>query len=397
MATHAIHSFYKGFAEYFTPVLQKSNFKEKGVLTPEEFVQAGDQLVFKCRTWQWAPGKEGLTKPYLPKDKQFLITRNVPSLKRATDYALHDAKEAIVEGGEDGKDGWVSTHIKDTSSTDTSDAKRKEEEFETIDGPNDTVETKTETDAKQSHSSNNTTTNDDDSANNIAAADNTSNEPMGGGDGDEEDEEIPDMDDFEDDNLVETDPGMLLTNNIIEASGESSGAANGDGAPIIKSNGGILRVSEPEDNIERTRTYDISITYDKYYRTPRIFLFGYDQDRQPLSTKQIMEDISADHAHKTVTVDPHPHLEVPHASIHPCKHAPVMLRICERMEEENLRKLYEAKVGGAKKRGLDLKPEDIKPSKEEAQRAAIQVSQYLFLFLKFISSVIPTIEYDYTF
>jgi hypothetical protein len=27
------------------------------------------------------------------------------------------------------------------------------------------------------------------------------------------------------------------------------------------------------------RTYDLSIAYDKYYRTPRLFLFGYDEVR----------------------------------------------------------------------------------------------------------------------
>ncbi len=27
----------------------------------------------------------------------------------------------------------------------------------------------------------------------------------------------------------------------------------------------------------RRRTYDISITYDKYYRTPHVYLFGYDE------------------------------------------------------------------------------------------------------------------------
>ena len=30
-------------------------------------------------------------------------------------------------------------------------------------------------------------------------------------------------------------------------------------------------------NIERTRTYDVSITYDKYYQTPRVWLFGYSE------------------------------------------------------------------------------------------------------------------------
>mmetsp|Transcript_18679 Transcript_18679/g.45813 ORF Transcript_18679/g.45813 Transcript_18679/m.45813 type:complete len:183 (-) Transcript_18679:301-849(-) len=181
---------------------------------------------------------------------------------------------------------------------------------------------------------------------------------------------------------------MLLTDNIVADDAKSGN----DTANKNK----ILRVEEPEDNIERTRTYDISITYDKYYRTPRIFLFGYDKNRQALTPEQIMEDISADHAHKTVTVDPHPHLEVPHASIHPCRHAPVMLRICERMEEENVRKMMEKKALDFEKQGLKPDPEKCKLTDKESDRCAIRIDQYLFLFLKFISSVIPTIEYDYT-
>ena len=43
----------QGFAEYLAPVLKQSQFAEKGVLTPEEFVAAGDNLVAKCPTWEW--------------------------------------------------------------------------------------------------------------------------------------------------------------------------------------------------------------------------------------------------------------------------------------------------------------------------------------------------------
>ena len=42
---------------------------------------------------------------------------------------------------------------------------------------------------------------------------------------------------------------------------------------------------------------------------------------------QILEDVSEEHARKTITVDPFPHSGVPAASIHPCKHASVMKKL----------------------------------------------------------------------
>jgi ubiquitin-like-conjugating enzyme ATG3 len=47
----------------------------------------------------------------------------------------------------------------------------------------------------------------------------------------------------------------------------------------------------------------------------RVFLFGYDENGIPLSTPQIFEDISQDHAKKTVTIEVHPHEECTLASI----------------------------------------------------------------------------------
>lgn len=61
-----------------------------------------------------------------------------------------------------------------------------------------------------------------------------------------------------------------------------------------------------ESNIVKTRTYDVSITYDKYYQCARVWLYGYSESRQPLSQEEILEDISADHALKTVTLEAHP-------------------------------------------------------------------------------------------
>ena len=77
-----------------------------------------------------------------------------------------------------------------------------------------------------------------------------------------------------------------------------------------------------------------------------------------------MQDVISDYANRTVTVENHPHVSGPHASIHPCQHGAVMKTIVRNLTCE----------GG----------ED--PS----------VEMYLFIFLKFVSSMIPTINYDFT-
>lgn len=61
-------------------------------------------------------GPKGSAKAYLPENKQFLITRNVPSLRRAHTYALADAKEEVIRTDDADADamhdaeGWLSTH-----------------------------------------------------------------------------------------------------------------------------------------------------------------------------------------------------------------------------------------------------------------------------------------------
>lgn len=74
-----MQSLLHGVREYLTPVLTESSFEDKGLLTPEEFVKAGDLLVYKCPTWRWESGEPSLRRAYLPVDKQFLITRNGPN------------------------------------------------------------------------------------------------------------------------------------------------------------------------------------------------------------------------------------------------------------------------------------------------------------------------------
>ena len=97
------------------------------------------------------------------------------------------------------------------------------------------------------------------------------------------------------------------------------------------------------------------------------------------SPDRILEDIIQDYVNKTVTIESHPHFNttLPTASIHPCQHASAMKRILDQM----------------------IEPHSTDSQNETTNSTPIPlptVDQYLFIFLKFLQSVIPTIEYDYT-
>jgi ubiquitin-like-conjugating enzyme ATG3 len=297
-----LHEAFKGTVERITGPRTVSAFKEKGVLSVTEFVLAGDNLVAKCPTWSWEAGEPSKRKSYLPAGKQFLITRNVPCLQRAA--SVEEEYEAA--GGEvliddEDNNGWLATHGKPKDKRDDDD------NFPSI----DSLE--------------------------ISKKNTIQSIPtyFGGDD----DDDIPDMAEYEEvDNVIESDPATLQTTYLV--------------------------AHEPDDdNILRTRTYDVSITYDKYYQTPRIWLTGYDESRMLLQPELVLEDVSQDHAHKTVTIEDHPHLFGKHASVHPCRHGAVMKKIIDVLMSNGVES---------------------------------EVDKYLFLFLKFMASVIPTIEYDYT-
>lgn len=52
-AAHRLADGFRSVISYWTPTPTVSQFVEKGTLTPQEFVEAGDQLVFKFPTWKW--------------------------------------------------------------------------------------------------------------------------------------------------------------------------------------------------------------------------------------------------------------------------------------------------------------------------------------------------------
>ncbi|KFM76731.1 Ubiquitin-like-conjugating enzyme ATG3, partial [Stegodyphus mimosarum] len=295
-------------AEFFTRVLTDSKFKETGVLTPDEFVYAGDHLVHHYPTWQWAKGHEANLKAYLPPDKQFLVTRNVPCYKRCKEIEYTDHHEELLET-EDEDGGWVDTH----HYSDSTVAAIAEQVQEMTMEPDVNVSKPV---AKQSDD-------DDDD------------------DEDDDEGEALDMDAFMQSGMLENEDKATLDISAASKPNENQDSNN----------------SSNEAGIVPTRTYDLNITYDKYYQTPRLWLFGYDENRKPLTVEEMYEDISQDHAKKTVTMESHPHLPgPPRASVHPCRHAEVMKKIIHTVTE-----------GGG-----DL-----------------GVHMYLIIFLKFMQAVIP--------
>ena len=142
----------------------------------------------------------------------------------------------------------------------------------------------------------------------------------------------------------------------------------------------------------------------------------------------MMEDVVGDYKDKTVTLEDFPWYDgnVKMASVHPCRHASVMKTLLDRadaalkLRREKLKKaqLDPSKVPSAGESGLEGLVDDIKAlslsdqqqqgsdksggdewevlQHHEEEQVAIRVDQYLVVFLKFIASVTPGIEHDFT-
>eukprot|EP00397_Hematodinium_sp_SG-2012_P055844 GEMP01068465.1.p1 GENE.GEMP01068465.1~~GEMP01068465.1.p1 ORF type:complete len:306 (+),score=56.03 GEMP01068465.1:199-1116(+) len=295
---HKLGDTFRGVVNIFSSTPTESQFVEKGVLTPAEFVEAGDQLVFKFPTWQWQSAPDGSAVSYLPKDKQYLVTRNVPCTAR-----VKDLDEAVSRNRQEGDWCLPGTLVEgDSQPADIPD----------IGG---------------------------------ATWEKSSSSKAGG---------IEIQDDFIQNNSKKPAKDLdfsVVDNLLVEV----------DPAKAVVEDGYVIAQAPEEDNF-KVRNYDLHISYDKYYQTPRLWLSGFIAG-MPLNPQEVFEDVLSAYQSKTVTVDPHPFTRLPTASIHPCKHAQVMKKVVD-----------------------DWVKQGITP----------RVDLALFVFLKFISSVVPTVNYDFT-
>ncbi len=261
-----LYKTYKQTAEHLLPVKTTRDFKQSGMITPEQFVESGDYLVEQFPLWSWASVSKRKQKSYLPPHKQMLILQRIP----VNELELSET----------------------TLPSMTSD----QDEWSCITQPQSSIETKSKNIVE-----------------NIV------------------DDEFEDLGEIED---MEEDEACLSMN---------------------------------EHNFIQSRTYTITITYDNYYRTPRMWFLGYDTNGSPLSYDSMMEDLSNDHKKVTATMDSHPFYELQWISIHPCKHAYMMKQFIQ----------------------MEL-------SHRQSAEQTLTVQFYFIYFLKFMGCIIPCVNFDYT-
>lgn len=148
------------------------------------------------------------------------------------------------------------------------------------------------------------------------------------------------------------------------------------------------------------------IVYSPWYKTPRMYMSGYQPNGEPLPPHLMMEDIAGDYKDKTVTLEDFPFFanSVKMASIHPCRHASVMKTLLDRADAALKLRRERQKAGlaaGSNQglEGLESEIANLNVSGADAtsenndeweevqhdvadQEVAIRVDQYLVVFLK---------------
>ena len=262
-----------------TPLLKESCFETHGMLMPEEFVIAGDELVTKCGTWKWSSCHDDSKLSYLPKEKQFLVCHSVPE----------EIDNEII--------------TKQVDFTLKSNNCNEKNDFDLLE--------------------------DDESWENCQAIEKTTN-------------------------LEDT---FNKNKNII--SKELNNKKDLEYEEDLDCEDEDNCVYE-DTNIIKTCRYDVSITYNNYYRTPQFWIIGYNLDESIMSPLDLLNRVSSEHTNKTATVENHPHTNIRQLSIHPCRHSETMKTLIKLMKPKN------------------------------------GFQSAMFIYLKMISTIMPHLKYDFT-
>ena len=94
-----------------------------------------------------------------------------------------------------------------------------------------------------------------------------------------------------------------------------------------------------------------------------MWLVGYDSKGRQLTVNEMKEDVMPEYRNKTVTIEPHPCTGIKNISVHPCRHSLLLKKM-----------IKDFQTSGRK----------------------VEIDQTIILFLKFLQSVVPTVQYDYT-
>ena len=94
-----------------------------------------------------------------------------------------------------------------------------------------------------------------------------------------------------------------------------------------------------------------------------MWLLGYNESGQILSEKEMKEDVMEEYRNKTVTFEQHTGTGLRNISVHPCRHSLLLKKMIQTFENSGKK---------------------------------LEVFMSILIFLKFLHSVVPTIQYDFT-
>lgn len=187
----------------------------------------------------------------------------------------------------------------------------------------------------------------------------------------EKDQTIDINDSNNNDNEAKPVPSSVIVKSSADVGDESGDESSDDDllagledSNLVQEDAATIKIS-PEELKNVPNRYNVYITYDQYYRTPRIWFVGTSIDGCQLSQKETYKDFMPEYLNVSLTMELNPALNMYCTSVHPCKHAYAMQRMF----------------------AYDMESKDA---------SEIHIENYLVYFLKFASSVIPQLEFDRT-